>query len=760
MKYEEAISRIDKYKDSDKHRPIIVDLPNVQVYNQLVQHYDVGNGNNTIIEASSFCTKDGMPAMDRLQHSLSSKDNILFLTGLSFYLKLQGKSVLQKTLRALLDMSCQGKLIIVTLNCSCVLRDMDTRLIESGRILLIDGDNILPVTLSFVKPKLATSVQAYIKGIDKICRLVKNPTGNDVVCITSKGKSDFPNSMYDIDEYSSEYQVLRDRYAELKNIDSSIGSEDQWAYLLKEIEDNTCESWDQYISRAFGETQNLAKAIGNFSDYDEMKRWAYFLALRINGVKENEYLSHVIGKSQTYDDFIKNSFEALLDFSVESRKFYSLYVERKRIVSKMEEYADELECFCKMVYAKQEHGIYYLTDNTKREKEMIIELIVKYHYPLETLRKVLPDIYDDLATYLKPFNYHNNYLNEYFEEYKYCKVTNCITDKIRAMVQDQSLKRQYNIWLQPRSLYVDKLKNYTTNTMLYFMDAMGVEFMSYMQEKCYKAGLEFQAEIARCNLPSITFFNKEFVTDFRNSGSKVCSIKKLDELKHGGVETYNYENTKLPLHIVEELEILNKLVLQLKTLQKEQSAYVVSDHGASRLAVINEKENKWEISEKGIHSGRCCPESDIEEKPIAATEENGFWCLANYDRFKGGRKAAVEVHGGATLEEVAVPVISIRKVNKQVNCKLADTKPVMVSFKKKAQLKLFVDVVSDALSVSVNGIYYSLVKTDVKYLYAAEMPKVKKAGVYKFNVYEDNKLIASDMEFEVKKEGTTERKFF
>ena len=103
-------------------------------------------------------------------------------------------------------------------------------------------------------------------------------------------------------------------------------------------------------------------------------------------------------------------------------------------------------------------------------------------------------------------------------------------------------------------------------------------------------------------------------------------------------------------------------------------------------AVINEKENKWEVSEKGIHSGRCCPKTDISEKPQYATEENDFWCLANYDRFKGGRKALVEVHGGATLEEVVVPVITIKKKNNSVNCKLVDNKPIMVSFKKKSRL--------------------------------------------------------------------------
>ena len=61
-----------------------------------------------------------------------------------------------------------------------------------------------------------------------------------------------------------------------------------------------------------------------------------------------------------------------------------------------------------------------------------------------------------------------------------------------------------------------------------------------------------------------------------------------------------------------------------------------SDHGASRLAVINNTENKWRMATDGKHSGRCCPVNEIDEKPDTATEEHEFWVLANYDRFKGG----------------------------------------------------------------------------------------------------------------------------
>ena len=60
-----------------------------------------------------------------------------------------------------------------------------------------------------------------------------------------------------------------------------------------------------------------------------------------------------------------------------------------------------------------------------------------------------------------------------------------------------------------------------------------------------------------------------------------------------------------------------------------------------------------------------------------ATDENGYWCIANYDQFKGGRKTGVEVHGGATLEEVAIPIITFTLKDKDIECY------ILKQFKKK-----------------------------------------------------------------------------
>ena len=756
MKYEDVINRIDRYIKSDKYQPIIVDMPNIHLYKKIIGHYNVGCYD--IQKASSFCMEEGLPLMDKLQYSLSMVDGVVFLKGLSCYLKLQGELSLQKSLRSLLDLSLKGKLIVFTFNCASVLSKMDNRLQAAGRISIVDGEPSCQLSLCFINPKLASSVPAGIKGINKLQEMETfleedNPS---ISVITKKNRADFPNSMFDIIEYSSEYQVLAEQNLDLANVGETAGTESQWAYLLKEMEN--FEDWHQYVVSVFG--ANLADCINGFAQYDSNKRWIYFLALATSGVKGNEYLTYVISKSKTFDDFIMQAFCAILKIPVGDPNFQKYYAERKVITSNLADYSDSLDCFCKQVYGKEEDGIFYLTDNTRKEKEHIIELIGKYKYSASQLAEILPRVYSDLATYLKPYNYSNDFLNRYFTQYKYCKVINSISDEMTQMVAEQSVKREYNVWLQPRSVYVDKLEKNPVNSVLYFMDAMGAEYLGYLQSKCFDNGLEFTANIARCNLPSITSMNKEFEVDFQHAGCKVYSNKNMDELKHDGTFTYDYEGNKYPIHLVEEIDILNKLVTQLKAMPKEETAYVIADHGATRLAVINEKENKWEVSEKGIHSGRCCPKTDISEKPQYATEENDFWCLANYDRFKGGRKALVEVHGGATLEEVVVPVITVKKKNHSVNCKLVDNKPIMVSFKKKARLKLFVDVDSEDMTISVNGIFYALKKTEINYQYYAEMPEVKTVGEYLCDVYRDDTLIAKNIKFEVKKEGASERKFF
>lgn len=758
MIQEEVIKKIDKYLASDLHHPIMVDVPTIGALKRIKMHYDTGK--NKIVQTKRYCDEDGMPLMDRMKNDLSKSEDIIFLDGLYFYLFLSD-DLLKRELRSILDLSISNKLIILTLGCSKWIKDFDRRLFDSSRIILQDGEPEELPTLYFWSKDIVPP-ETRINGLGDLSQMTTflEIGQKEIPVVTDKKKTDYPHSLYCITEFSSDYQTLSSTYEDIANLGSISGTREQWNALREQL--SLYDDLGDYIVQLFGSTNSLASLINGFGKFDSYKQWMYFIALRINGAKGNEYLSKVVSKSRTYEDFINNAFCVILQYEPKEKEFKNLYNQRKLIVAQMTNYPDALDSFCKQLYLKKENSLKYLTDNTQREKEMTIELLSQFStkYTQPELVKVISYTYHDLATYLQPFDFTNDYLNDYFQLYKWCKITNQIASELKEMVDEQAIERKYNLWLRPRSTYVDQLPKDKEKHILYFMDAMGVEYLGYIQSKCFENGLNFHADIARCNLPSITCKNKEFVEDFKAAGCKIYDNKDLDTLKHEGNSTYNYENNKLPIHVVEELNTINKLIDQLKTVEIGQTAYVIADHGATRLAVINENENKWEVSEKGIHSGRCCPKSDLDDKPDFATEENDFWCLANYDRFKGGRAASVETHGGATLEEVTVPIITISKTNEKILCKLADDKPIIASYKRTATLKLFVATKSNKIAITVNYKTYLAKATDIQYEYIVEMPDIKNAGIYTFNVLLDNMLIAKDLSFEVKKEGASERKLF
>lgn len=314
----------------------------------------------------------------------------------------------------------------------------------------------------------------------------------------------------------------------------------------------------------------------------------------------------------------------------------------------------------------------------------------------------------------------------------------------------------------PRVSYLEKID--TKNTMVYFVDALGVEYLSFILAQCNSNNLFANVTVCRSELPSITCMNKEFVDVFSSAGCKIIDIKDLDELKHHGTNDFDYQITKEPIHLIEELNIIATVLEKIRTniaSGKCEKAIIISDHGASRLAVINETENKYEMSEKGEHSGRCCPVSDIDEKPDFATEENGYWVLANYDRFKGGRKANVEVHGGAALEEVCVPIIEITPQNEKIDVRLLDSyKNITVSFRKSALIKFFINKKLNNLKVKIEGKYYDAQPTAEEFVYQVSMPDIRKAKNYIFDVYASENMIASGLQFNVKSEVTVEKDLF
>ncbi len=756
MQLNTCIDRISKYlfsKKGETDHPLIVNVNNGRDLDKITEHFYVDG--IEFCDVSDFCKKDELPGFDTVLAKISGAKSNCFITGLSSLLLFKGADSTKRRLNEILNMSIPGSVVILTYQCEKLLEFTDPRL--SRKFCLVDGECAPLPRLIFVKDrKFVPDNASEVVGIENSARAIETANKEEIYIVTRKEKKSYPNSAYTIDDLGDPFRAAVMKDPELAELRSEYGTEEQWEYLFSLISGG--RTFRQICEEKFAGSGNLDLFISHYPSLSEEDRCLYFIALKLYGAKNNECLDNARKNAENRSRLARRIYRGILGKDHRDKDFAKLYKQRKQLLNDIGNPPDEVTNFCGRVLREEENAIYCLTDNTRQEKELILRLIEKYYQSADRreIVEILSLVYPDLAAYLGNFNLNIPLLDEYFPLYTQSKVINRILPRLRELVREQAVRRDYNRLLQPRATQLSKLDK--DNSQMYFIDALGAEYLPYIYAKCREKGLVANAVIRYANLPTITVENKEFIAEAEGKGKSVIRIKDLDEIKHHGTNDFDYEKVKQPFYLINELEIIDKAIenIRIKLGRGDfGKAIIVSDHGASRMAVINESENMWEMKQKGVHSGRCCPEDDADVHSQFATRENGYWVLANYDRFKGGRKANVEVHGGATLEEIVVPIIEITKAIKDLEIEIID-KTITVSYRKKARIRLSSDTKLMNVSVRVDGKIYKAVPEEGN-IYIVDMPDLKKAKKYSADIFVNNNLVKSGLTFTVQKESSQER---
>lgn len=759
MTLDKIEKRVEVFLASEKRWPIIVDFSNKEDLKEFVYHFSVGS--NTILSAGKFCGKDGTMKIEELLNQIENNTGNIFLTHLSGFLKLYGESELKNHLKTILSKSIRGHVVILTYQCRNYLKFSDNRITEKGQIMIVDGDFDEVSNICLIAPDLATVFQDSYDGFEKIGEAIETSFDKTIYIATDVKKQMFNISTINISQLTNGYDILCTKDTRIKNVPESFGKPEQWNSLLKSMGTNNISYVVEYT---FGGEANLIECVNKYPAFNDEKKWMFYILLCILGTKKSAYLSHAMSIVSNYRDIPKAIYRGILSLDKDDVDFAKIYAERKEFLANYANYLGEAVDFCKIASAKQENAIYFLTDVTQPEREKIIEWLDVYgsKYDSSQLIHILEKVYPDLAAYLSNYRFKKEFLDNYFEKYKYQKVINKVLPDFKTVVETQATEFDFVRLLPPRTKEFDKVD--LTDARVFFFDALGVEYLGYIQSRCNEYGLSAKITCVHSELPSLTCYNKEFMDVCTSKGCKVTDIKELDEVKHHGEDSFDYEKTKTPIYLIRELEIIDNVLKTIRgAILSDQytKAVIVSDHGASRLAVLHETENIWQMETKGLHSGRCCPKNEINEKPAFAIEENGYWVLANYDRFKGSRKANVEVHGGATIEEVTVPIIEIVRKMDDIDAWILDEyKVVTLGAMEVPTIKIYVGVVSDDISVKVGDKYYEAQSTTEKYIYSVKLDDCVKKGTYIAEIINGSDTLSFGNSFEIKKKGMTEVSLF
>ena len=622
-------------------------------YNQILSEL---KQNSVIVDRiSDFCPKDDkFPDIDDVIDYFRTLDtdyrqNKHVLIGLGEYLALRGSAFAEKVLRRLDKTTLGTARVVLLLRCVTqqvnALQMDDNRIVEQNR-LYIEENAVSSVTVTCTSYFSQKDVAI---GVKKLLHDLEDGLSRNIHAISAL---DFSQSLVPVSYIKTPFEAIQHVIPGVELTDS-MGTTAQWEQFYQEL--LRCNGLLDKLFSRYDCADDFEEDIYEKCAGLEFKNWVFYISLKQNYDRiQNDYLAYVVANTDCYEDLRINLLTGIVHIPRSDGRFHNLYTERKKLVKGFPE--SEIAAFIRENQIDPMESIYRYTDNTKMEREAIISWVAQHGYIAE-----IEIIYPALAQYLGEYVFDcgglSDELTKYFKQYRLMKVTNQITPEFLAQVGQNAQKLPYT-HLETRDSAILRIPD-KKDAFLYWIDALGVEYLSYIAILAKKKGLSIHVDIAYVELPTITSINKGFFEKW--AGSKKEKEPRLDEIKHKEEGGYFYRPGQAPVHLASELEVIRKSIDRAATelaMHTCKTFVIASDHGASRLAVIHHQEEKYDTDTKGEHSGRCCKEFADADLPQAICE-NGYLVLADYGRFKNSRAANVEVHGGASLEEVIVPIITL-----------------------------------------------------------------------------------------------------
>lgn len=745
---------IDSYEKHFTGAPLVVGIDGSCDYTTLLGLLKDDHDGKQIIRMSDSCSMD-FPPDPAFQISLISnaaKAKPVIWIGAAQVKMLYGQQPTEQFLINLLGTSLAGPVTVLCPFCGNMLEVIARNYVKLGCNVIImsgGGRNIPAIHVS--SKNMAYQRTDSVQGIKALlCILEDGKYGADIHLTTSCKIAYLASSMYPVSEGIRPYQVLCKMDSGIAaNTEERNGTSEQWQRLALDLQ--AAKNLSNLCVDRMCAVQNLANEFGNHLVGSADDRFLCFICLKVFCGNRNDYLTYCIEKSQTVDLLEQYIYTAILNIDYQDKRFFRWIKQRRHMLSTLDDNSTMMKDYCDQATIKGKNVLWYLSDETEEERAALIHALCSYSYTPDELNQVLAIVSPQLAAYLQQFTfdtfntkvmesdaYVRGLLTDYFQRYKFQKLTNRQDADFVELVEKEATVRSF-MKLQARSAIVKNLDK--KGMRPYFFDALGVEFLAFIESRAEAYKMQFECFVGHCNLPSITSKNKEFYNAFPKGS--VLKEEDLDELKHQGTK-YDFQFTTEPLHIFDELAILDrdlKKMSSMLAMGKCQKIVILSDHGASRLAVTYRSENdKLELLEPGQHSGRCCP-SETDPGIEFATFEDGFAVLANYERFKGSRKADVETHGGASLEETVVPVIILTLKPKEQHIFFAES-VVSCSPKEGSSIRLFANPPLKKPRMVVNGHSYEGKFDGDKHNVIFDMPDIRRKGHHEAEIYDGNVKVA------------------
>jgi len=421
-----------------------------------------------------------------------------------------------------------------------------------------------------------------------------------------------------------------------------------WKKLTEDFLSRKSNEFEEFLRSYFNVKEFLHDIFSKWQRLDDFGRWLLFnwgkMEVKGNAELGKKYLGQVLSSCENFNELEKQIWLKIFEITDPKKEIFE---ERRKLIESMS--TDPPKDFFEKIYEikNPEIRIKYLTSTSFEEKKEIVKNFAELIDSGKDLGEILPLIensYPELYHYLSfpPVDLGYDLIKEYFTCYNIAKVTN---EFKKYETRLSEIAGKINVFdIKPRNEIIEKIA-----VKKIFVDGMGLEWLGLIYHHLKNRGYEIDFHIARSVIPTTSEFNRV--------PEDSIQFKELDLIFHR-------QDLEYPDYLVKEIEILKEGLNDFERQVKEYGAVILtSDHGSTRFSGWPEERIEPTVEFEIERNGRYAKTKEIppksQEYEIELINGQYFLISKTHKVFKGGKRTKVENHGGATLEEVLIPVVKI-----------------------------------------------------------------------------------------------------
>lgn len=492
-----------------------------------------------------------------------------------------------------------------------------------------------------------------------------------IICTS---KTIFNNAHHAQPDNAFDYVVCRDAWEFLKNglklkLDADTPAEEDLHYWeqLAQCVDVDDFDFEQFVNNRFN-AYNLTDA--NifvqtwFECHDDFSRWL-LKTFYLSKVGRETYLGRVLSATPAMSTSALFSCMATYIFEEDAMTEAALQQRRlllaealKQNVQITEQAESQIhEKLCGMV-ADPGKGygmaMRYMSSLTITEQQLMIEWLGKEHIERNDIKTLFPALYDYTAEFnLQPAD-GNGWVNDYFGAYVKSKVGHHISETLQTRLSELNENEvAFETWSNRFQTVKTLLYNRQDIDVYYWIDGLGVDWIPFITKEIERHRMDgvYLNEIHLCRaiLPTVTEVNKPKLEEISEN------LKKI-----GDLDSFAHTQKNYPQYIIRELTIVRDAIRQVLSQYNGKKIAFVSDHGLSYMASMGMGLNLAGLTPN--HGGRCAVWSKgtaPHDSRYKVMDDGKMMCALTYDSLAAKIPSGQGAHGGATPEEVLVPVIIV-----------------------------------------------------------------------------------------------------